>query len=76
MAASFFEKRGIEVSESIVFVKDEKHYLTSKAIFGILKIFWALFVMVWSLSLPLRFNNFIYNAIGKSRFVFDLAYCR
>tara|TARA_B100001057_G_scaffold489922_1_gene577174 strand:+ start:5012 stop:5179 length:168 start_codon:yes stop_codon:yes gene_type:complete len=38
MAAYFFEKRGIEVSESIVLVKDEKHYLTSKAIFGILKI--------------------------------------
>lgn len=50
MATSFFEKRGIEVPESIVLFKDEKHYLASQVIFGILKIFWALFVWVWSLS--------------------------
>jgi predicted DCC family thiol-disulfide oxidoreductase YuxK len=71
-ATSFFEKRGMEVPESIVLVKGEKHYLASQEIWYFKNILGPFRLGLVSEFLPLRFNNLTYDAIAKNRFVFGL----
>ena len=76
-ATSYFAKQSRELPQSIVLIMEEKEYLASQAVFGILKILGGPFRMGLLFKiLPLCFTDFVYHTIANNRFFFGKAYGR
>lgn len=74
-ATSYFNSKGIEIPDSIVFMENNTHLLASQAVFEIFKNLNGFFrlglLFQW---LPLRFTDLLYYRVANNRFVFGKPY--
>ncbi len=74
-ATAFFKKEGLEVPDSIVLVQDDRYFVASRAVFGILKTLGGAFRLGLLFQiLPYHLTDWIYKGIAKNRFVFGKPY--